>query len=110
MEDKRNYQRLIGCLLYLVHGTRPDIAYAVIQLSQFASKPAMHHWEIAKQVLRYLQGTKDARLCLGSTRAREIAEKSLNLIHRYFNAAHGNGIDRKSTCGYIFLYHESLVL
>lgn len=64
-EDKRNYQRLIGCLLFLVHGTRPDLVYSVIQLSQFSSRPETHHWECVKRILQYLRGTKHACLTLG---------------------------------------------
>lgn len=41
--EKYQYQRLIGCLLFLVHGTQPDIAYVVIRLSQFAAHPERHH-------------------------------------------------------------------
>ena len=42
-EDKKLLQELIGCLLFLVYGTRPDLAYAVIRLSQFSSRPEKHH-------------------------------------------------------------------
>ena len=37
------YQRAIGWLMYLMLGTRPDIAYAVIKLAQFASAPTSKH-------------------------------------------------------------------
>ncbi len=32
-KEKKRYQAAIGSLLYLMHGTRPDLAYAVITLS-----------------------------------------------------------------------------
>lgn len=38
-EETKQYQRLVGCLLYIMHGTRPDIAYPVIRLSQHAAHP-----------------------------------------------------------------------
>ena len=51
------YQRLIGKLMYLSCGTRPNIAFMVEQLSRHSSDPQMGHLRIAKQVLRYLKGT-----------------------------------------------------
>lgn len=34
------YQSIIGSLLYLMIGTRPDIAFAVTKLAQFAANPS----------------------------------------------------------------------
>lgn len=53
------YQNLIGNLMYLVQGTRPDIAFATHHLSQFNACFTSRHWKMAKRVLRYLQGTKE---------------------------------------------------
>ena len=38
------YQMVIGSLLYLMLGTRPDIAFVVIQLDQFAARPSEEHF------------------------------------------------------------------
>ena len=59
---RKRYQSLIGSLLYATLGTRPDIDFAVTRLSKFNANPSNTHWEYAKYVLRYLQGTKDFRL------------------------------------------------
>jgi hypothetical protein len=61
----KSYQRLIGSLLFLSICTRPDIAFAVMALSQWNSKPEPRHFASAKRVLRYLKGTKDFRLKYG---------------------------------------------
>ncbi|XP_064479261.1 uncharacterized protein LOC135392483 [Ornithodoros turicata] len=53
------YQNLIGNLMYMVQGTRPDIAFATHYLSEFNTSFTSTHWQMAKRVLRYLQGTKD---------------------------------------------------
>jgi hypothetical protein len=53
-EDISQYRRLIGKLLYLTN-TRPDIAYATQQLSQFLHKPKMTHYNAACRVVRYLK-------------------------------------------------------
>lgn len=48
--EPEKYRRLIGRMLYL-NFTRPDISYAVQQLSQFVGSPTMHHWNAALHVL-----------------------------------------------------------
>ena len=50
--------------MYVVVATRPDIAYAVSYLARFMSNPGPAHWEAVKRVIRYLKGTKDAKLIL----------------------------------------------
>ena len=51
--DATVYQQLVGSLMYLVN-TRPDICYAVNQLSQAMVKPTKLFWKADKHVLRYL--------------------------------------------------------
>jgi hypothetical protein len=41
----RNYQSIIGSLLYLMIGTCPDIAFAVTKLAQFSANPFQEHFE-----------------------------------------------------------------
>ena len=53
---------MIGLLLYLMLGTRPDIAYAITKLSQFSANPSKDHIERAKYILHYLVGTQDYSL------------------------------------------------
>ena len=58
------YQSLIGCLLYLTIDTRPDISYAIQQLSQYLDNYSYVHWHAAIQVVWYLKGTWKLKLCL----------------------------------------------
>ncbi len=60
------YQRLIRKLMYLSCGTRPDIAFAVGQLSKHNSDPRAGHMKAAKKVVRYLKGTMHLGLVYGS--------------------------------------------
>lgn len=60
------YQSLLGHLMYLVQGTRPDIAFATNFLSQFNTSFTTEHWKMAKRVLRYLKGTRDVALSFTS--------------------------------------------
>ena len=57
--DKEKYQELLGSLLYLVSGTRVDIAFAVTNLARFSQEPREMHWEALKRIVRYLAGTKN---------------------------------------------------
>eukprot|EP00253_Pinus_taeda_P007181 PITA_07181 len=54
--DATVYRQLVGLLMYLVN-TRPDICYAVNQLSQAMVKPTKLFWKAGKHVLRYLRRT-----------------------------------------------------
>jgi hypothetical protein len=52
--DATVYRQLVGSLMYLVN-TRPNILYAVNQLSQAMVKPTKIFWKVGKHVLRYLK-------------------------------------------------------
>ncbi|XP_048623391.1 uncharacterized mitochondrial protein AtMg00810-like [Brassica napus] len=52
--DAKVYRELIGRLLYITI-TRPNITFAVHQLSQFLSAPTDVHLQAAHKVLRYLK-------------------------------------------------------
>jgi len=56
-EFRLQYQAIIGSLLYLMIGTRPDIAFAVTRLAQFAANPSKEHMDRALYVCRYLAGS-----------------------------------------------------
>ena len=100
-EMKARYQAAIGSLLYLMHGTRLDLAYIVIRLSQFSACPRMVNWEEVKRVLRYVKDTFDATIAMGKL-------KDEGLVG-YFDAAHADVSNKRSTCGYVFLLFGSLI-
>nr|XP_021861029.1 uncharacterized protein LOC110800052 [Spinacia oleracea] len=54
--DPEIYRIIVGKLLYL-NMTRPDISYAVQQLTQFLNEPRTPHLSAALHVLKYLKGT-----------------------------------------------------
>lgn len=67
--EKLPYRSLVGCLIYLSVATRPDITYAVQQLSQFLDSFSFVHWNAAIRVVRYLKGTRNLKLTLGGRNA-----------------------------------------
>ena len=54
---RQQYQQVIGSLLYLELGTRPDIAFAVTKMATFAANPSQTHLDKALYICRYLRGT-----------------------------------------------------
>jgi len=51
------FQMVIGSLLYLMLGTRPNIAFAVMHLSCHATNPSQDHLNKVLYICRYLIGT-----------------------------------------------------
>ncbi|CAI7790763.1 unnamed protein product [Closterium sp. NIES-53] len=67
VEPSGLYQELVGCLMYLMTCTRPDLAYPLSILARYVA-PSRHqkvHWDAAKRVLRYLCSTSGMWLVLG---------------------------------------------
>uniref|UniRef100_A0A2N9HZT1 Tf2-1-like SH3-like domain-containing protein n=1 Tax=Fagus sylvatica TaxID=28930 RepID=A0A2N9HZT1_FAGSY len=56
LPDPTLYWQLVGSLVYLTV-TRPDISYAVHQVSQFMFAPRLTHYAAVLRILRYLKGT-----------------------------------------------------
>jgi len=52
-ELRSRYQTIIGSLLYLMLGTRPDISYAVTKMAQFAANPSKDHLDRALYICHY---------------------------------------------------------
>ena len=50
--NKVPYSNIVGCLMYAMVATRPDIAYGVGVVSRFMSCPSKVHWQAVKWLLR----------------------------------------------------------
>ncbi|CAI7734582.1 unnamed protein product [Closterium sp. NIES-53] len=67
VEPSGPYPELVGCLMYLMNCTRPDLAYPLSILACYVA-PGRHRperWEATKRVLRYLWSTSSIGLVLG---------------------------------------------
>lgn len=94
------YQELVGALLYIATCTRPDISFAVGQLSRHVAKPTTNHLMAAKAVLRYLKGTRELAINYG---------KAEDMVG-YSDADYAGDLDtRLSTTGYIFTLNGAAV-
>ncbi|CAI7783922.1 unnamed protein product [Closterium sp. NIES-53] len=70
VEPSGPYPELVGCLMYLMTCTRPDLAYPLSILARYVA-PGRHrpeHMAAAKRVLRYLCSTSGMGLVLGGRR------------------------------------------
>ncbi|CAI7741470.1 unnamed protein product [Closterium sp. NIES-53] len=73
VEPSGPYPELVGCLMYLMTCTRPDLAYPLSILARYVA-PGRHrpeHMDAAKRVLRYLCSALGTGLVLGG-RARVV--------------------------------------
>jgi hypothetical protein len=57
-DAKARFGTAIGSLMYLMVGTRPDIAFALGTLSRFTSRPQSHHQVALQRLLRYVKATQ----------------------------------------------------
>jgi hypothetical protein len=99
------YRSLIGTLMYVASGTRPDIMFAVSKLSRFLSCYREVHWQAAIRVVRYLKGTRDMELQLGGS------SPALSLIG-YCDSDYANDPGRegrRSVAGYCFSLGSGVV-
>ncbi|CAI7813422.1 unnamed protein product [Closterium sp. NIES-54] len=67
VEPTGPYPELLGCLMYLMMCTRPDLAYPLSLLARYVA-PGRHrkvHWDAAKRLLCYLCSTSGMGLVLG---------------------------------------------
>ena len=53
------YHQSIGSLMYLMIGSRPDLAFVIGKLSQHAENPSNYHWISLKRALCYVNSTQN---------------------------------------------------
>lgn len=91
--ESLNYRNLIGALLYIAQGTRPDINFSVNYLSRFQNCSTREHFKLAERILIYLFHTRDKVLnyrCNGE-----------DLLDSYVDSDWANDDDCKSTTGFV---------
>ena len=99
----KDYQARIGSLMYLMLGTRPDLAFSVGALSQFSTAPGPDHVTAVTRVFKYLNKTKDIRLVYGSN------SREKGLVGYSDADWAGDANDRRSVSGYTFILNSGAV-
>ena len=97
LPDNSLFRDIVGCLIYLMVSTRPDLSFVVTKLSESVSKHTEAHLSLAKFVLRYLKGTQDFGLTFYMCDYK---------LFGYSDSDWANSADRRSISGYIFKFHE----
>jgi len=99
--ESKDYQEIVGELLYISNKFRPDITFATSYLSQFNTRPERRHYVMAKRVLRYLSGTLDYKLHY---------DREEGKLNASSDASWGNGVKMKSFSGGVVQLGRSLIL
>ena len=101
--SKVPYASAVGCLMYAMVCTRPDLAQGVSMVSKFLSNPGKQHWDAVKWIFRYLRGTTN----YGIMFERQQDELS---VRGYVDVDYAGGLnDRRSTTGYVFTLARGLI-
>lgn len=87
------YREAVGSLMFLAVVSRPDIIYAVSQVSRFLCNPGREHWNAVKRIFKYLQATKEYGIFYSG---------SMLDLYAYSDADYAGDEDsRRSTTGYV---------
>ncbi|KAJ9509426.1 hypothetical protein QJQ45_001869 [Haematococcus lacustris] len=96
------YRELVGGLLWLSTCTRPDIAFAVGQLTRYMQAPTREHEQAAQGVLRYLRGTAGQGLVFRGSCSGEL----VGFCDSDYASCKQS---RRSTTGYVFILSGATV-
>ena len=95
-QAKKQYQELVGSLMWPATITRGDIAATVSKLAMYLTNPTTEHHEAALHCAEYLLATKTDGICLGGD--------ELQLEGFVDSSWADNSDDRRSTCGMVFRF------
>lgn len=70
-QRSKEYQELVGQLLWVSNTVQPDISFTVGTLARHMSTPIEGAWSAAIHVLKYLNQTSEYCLCLGGRPSKE---------------------------------------
>lgn len=102
-DKSKPYREAVGSLIFLATVSRPDIAYAVNQVSRFLNNWTEEHWKAVKRILRYLKGTMDYKIVYSKS-----APASEVKVCGFSDADYAGCVEtRKSTSGYVFVCASS---
>ena len=109
-EEQSQYQSIVGSVMYIMLGSRPDICYAVSYLSQYNARATQQHLLALKRLLRYLRQTSRYTLEYHSIASRNEIPLSSLMLHGYSDSDWaGDQEQRRSTGGYLFLFAHAAI-
>ena len=87
--SKIPYPRTVGCLMYSMICTRPDLAYATSLISRFMSNLGKEHWNAVKWVFRYIKRTSSYGLLYRQS------ENDVDKLMGYCDADYCGDLDKR---------------
>ena len=100
--DIKQYQSIVGKLMYAMICTRPDIAYPVSLLSRFNSAPMASHLTAAMRTIRYLRQTSNYGLTYNGN--------ILGEPQGFSDSDYANDLQfARSTTGYVFTLNGAAI-
>jgi len=97
----RRYQSAIGSLMYIMLGTRPDLAFAVGKLARFSSNPSVDHFRALTRVFCYLKFSKSTAL-LYAKHDNPLSKVPIGFCDADWANSKGKEDKRRSISGNIF--------
>ncbi|KAK3009920.1 hypothetical protein RJ639_011490 [Escallonia herrerae] len=93
------YANAVGCLMYAMVCTRPDISHAVSMVSRYMGNPGKKHWDAVKWIFRYLAGSTNFGIMFDCDGAK-------GKVSGFMDSDYAGDLDsRRSTTGYIFTFY-----
>lgn len=97
------YSSAVGCVMYSMICTQPDLAHGISVLSRYMSNPGKEHWLAMKWLLRYIICTTRIGLVYERTRIGVQVEG-------YVDSDYDGDVDnRRSTSAYFFMVNGNCV-
>ena len=107
--EHEQYRNMVGSMLYLACWSRPDIAFAVSELSRFVSSPGQNHMKAVKHLLRYLKGTQDLGLKFAKPKNTGPMDRP-NILWGFVDSDWAGCPDsRRSTSGYALMLNGAAI-
>ncbi|KAH9650187.1 hypothetical protein KPL70_026271 [Citrus sinensis] len=102
--EKFPYANAVGCMMYAMVLTRPDISYALSIVSRYMATPRKEHWQAVKWILRYPSGTDRIGLLYGRSEGR--CDGLWGYVDSDFA---GDNDRRRSLIGYLFMLNGCII-
>ncbi|CAM8994317.1 unnamed protein product [Rhodiola kirilowii] len=102
--SKIPYAKTVGCLMYSMVCTRPDLAHSISAVSRYMATPGKAHWHAVKWFLRYVKGRLHKGLMFGQS------DNATDIVVGYVDSDFAGSIDtRKSQIGYALTIYWTAV-
>ncbi len=108
-EEHVQNRNMVASLLYFACWSRPDIAFAVSELSRFVSSPGQVHMQAVKHLLLYLKGSSSLGLKYSRPKNSGPMDRP-NVLWAFADSDWaGCPHSRRSTSGYTPMLHGAAV-